>query len=138
MRPRRAFFQSPLRYNPAYLGNGLTADSLAAHERLGIRRSCHGCGRCLFEILELKIEENPMTRGLLSCLLVVTFGAPLQAARDEPMDAYAWLEEVTGEKPLAWVKDAMPRAPANSPDPTSSRHSIADSSKFLTPTPASR
>ena len=52
-----------------------------------IRRSCHGCGRCLFEILELKIEENPMTRGLLSCLLVVTFGAPLQAARDEPMDA---------------------------------------------------
>jgi prolyl oligopeptidase len=55
--------------------------------------------------LELKIEENPMTRGLLSCLLVVTFGAPLQAAGDEPVDAYAWLEEVTGEKPLAWVKE---------------------------------
>ena len=102
---RRAFFQSPLRYNPAYLGNELTALSLAASECPGIRRPRPGCGSCLIEILELEIEENPMTRGLLSCLLVLTFGGPLHAAGDEPDDAYAWLEEVTGEKPLAWVKE---------------------------------
>jgi prolyl oligopeptidase len=46
-----------------------------------------------------------MTRGLLSWLLVLMFSAPFQAAGDEPQDAYMWLEEVTGEKPLAWVKE---------------------------------
>ncbi len=46
-----------------------------------------------------------MTRGLLSCLLVLIFSAPFAAAGDEPEDAYLWLEEVTGEKPLAWVKE---------------------------------
>ena len=46
-----------------------------------------------------------MTRGLLLCLLVLAFGARLQAAQDEPDDAYAWLEEVTGDKALAWVKE---------------------------------
>jgi prolyl oligopeptidase len=47
------------------------------------------------------------TRGVLSWMLVLVpaFGAFSQACGDEPDDTYAWLEEVTGEKPLSWVKE---------------------------------
>jgi prolyl oligopeptidase len=47
------------------------------------------------------------TRGVLAWLLVLipAFGTSFQAFGDQPDDPYAWLEEVTGEKPLAWVRE---------------------------------
>lgn len=47
-----------------------------------------------------------MTRRVLYWMfvLVPAFGALFPAYGDEPDDPYSWLEEVTGEKPLAWVK----------------------------------
>ncbi len=46
-----------------------------------------------------------MAHWLLSCLLVLTFGPSFQAPRDDLADPFSWLEEVTGDKPLAWVKE---------------------------------
>jgi len=48
-----------------------------------------------------------MTRGVLSWMFVVVlaYGRLSHAVGDEPEDAYSWLEEVTGAKPLAWVKE---------------------------------
>jgi prolyl oligopeptidase len=46
-----------------------------------------------------------MMRSVLSCLLLFPFIAPFPAVADQPDDPFAWLEEVTGEKPLDWVKE---------------------------------
>jgi prolyl oligopeptidase len=40
-----------------------------------------------------------------SWLVVLAVMTPSQGGGQEPEDAYLWLEEVTGEKPLAWVKE---------------------------------
>jgi prolyl oligopeptidase len=42
---------------------------------------------------------------MLILFLVPAFDTFFHACGDEPDDPYAWLEEVTGEKPLAWVKE---------------------------------
>ena len=46
-----------------------------------------------------------MTRRLLFWTLAIMLHAPLLAVGDEPDDPYPWLEDVTGAKALAWVKE---------------------------------
>ncbi len=46
-----------------------------------------------------------MTRSLLFWILAIMLHAPLLAVGDEPDDPHAWLEDVGGEKALAWVKE---------------------------------
>ena len=46
-----------------------------------------------------------MTRRLLFWILAIMLHAPLLAVGDEPDDPHAWLEDVGGEKALAWVKE---------------------------------
>jgi prolyl oligopeptidase len=40
---------------------------------------------------------------LLLCVVFVCLAVPARA--DEGADPYLWLEEVTGDKPLAWVRE---------------------------------
>ncbi len=46
-----------------------------------------------------------MTRDLLIGTLALMVGTMVPDERAEPVDPYQWLEEVTGEKSLAWVKE---------------------------------
>ena len=49
-----------------------------------------------------------MSRFASACLVagLISAGAAGTAmAADAPADTYAWLEDVTGDKPLAWVKE---------------------------------
>ncbi len=46
-----------------------------------------------------------MIRGLLIGTFAFMSITNIPAMGDEPQDPYQWLEEVTGEKPLAWVKE---------------------------------
>jgi prolyl oligopeptidase len=46
-----------------------------------------------------------MTFSLLSWILASLLGAVATNRADDPDDAYQWLEEVLGEKPMAWVKE---------------------------------
>ncbi|MGE8248322.1 MAG: S9 family peptidase, partial [Stenotrophomonas bentonitica] len=48
-----------------------------------------------------------MSRFASACLvagLISASAAGTAMAADAPADKYAWLEDVTGDKPLAWVK----------------------------------
>ncbi len=56
-----------------------------------------------------------MSRLTSACLvagLLSTSLAGAAVAADEPQDKYAWLEDVTGDKPLAWVKEQNAKAEA--------------------------
>ena len=46
-----------------------------------------------------------MNHGLLIGTLALMLSTTLQTPGGEPDDPYQWLEEVLGEKPLAWVKE---------------------------------
>ncbi len=46
-----------------------------------------------------------MIHGLLIGILALMLGTTIQTGGGEPDDPYQWLEEVMGEKPLAWVKE---------------------------------
>ena len=46
-----------------------------------------------------------MNRTLLIGTLVLMLSTPVATPAGEPDDPYQWLEEVLGEKPLAWVKE---------------------------------
>ena len=46
-----------------------------------------------------------MTCQLLPWVLASLLGAGSWSAGDEPDDPYQWLEEVSGAKPMAWVKE---------------------------------
>ena len=46
-----------------------------------------------------------MIRRLLFWTLAAMMSSPLLAVGDEPDDPHAWLEDVAGDKPLAWVKE---------------------------------
>ncbi len=59
----------------------------------------------IFARNELSSEEALMIRCLLFWTLAIMLNAPLLAVGDEPDDPYAWLEDVAGEKALAWVKE---------------------------------
>ncbi len=54
-----------------------------------------------------RLTSACLVAGLLSTSLA---GAAMAA--DEPQDKYAWLEDVTGDKPLAWVKEQNAKAEA--------------------------
>ncbi|MGE8220607.1 MAG: prolyl oligopeptidase family serine peptidase [Stenotrophomonas acidaminiphila] len=56
-----------------------------------------------------------MSRLSSACLAAGLFTASLSGAAmaaDESQDKYAWLEDVTGDKPLAWVKEQNAKAEA--------------------------
>ncbi len=56
-----------------------------------------------------------MSRLTSACLAAGLISASLSGAvmaADEGKDAYAWLEDVTGDKPLAWVKEQNAKAEA--------------------------
>ena len=56
-----------------------------------------------------------MSRLSSACLAAGLFTASLSGAAmaaDEGQDKYAWLEDVTGDKPLAWVKEQNAKAEA--------------------------
>ncbi len=56
-----------------------------------------------------------MSRLTSACLAAGLISASLSGAvmaADEGQDAYAWLEDVTGDKPLAWVKEQNAKAEA--------------------------
>jgi prolyl oligopeptidase len=46
-----------------------------------------------------------MIHGLLIGTLALMLGTTIQSGGGEPNDPFQWLEDVTGEKPLAWVKE---------------------------------
>ena len=46
-----------------------------------------------------------MIHGLLIGILALMLGTTIQIGGGEPDDPYQWLEDVTGEKALAWVRD---------------------------------
>ena len=46
-----------------------------------------------------------MNHGLLIGTLALMLSTTVQTPGEEPDDPYQWLEEVLGEKPLAWVKE---------------------------------
>jgi prolyl oligopeptidase len=46
-----------------------------------------------------------MIHGLLIGTLALMLGTTIQTGGGEPEDPFQWLEDVTGEKPLAWVKE---------------------------------
>jgi prolyl oligopeptidase len=52
-----------------------------------------------FELVERKMHRGLILWGL--CVMAVA----TVARADEPVDQHQWLEEVLGEKPLAWVKE---------------------------------
>ena len=54
-----------------------------------------------------------MSRLTSACLVAGLISSGLAGAAvaaDEPQDTYAWLEDVTGDKPLAWVKEQNARS----------------------------
>jgi prolyl oligopeptidase len=51
------------------------------------------------------LEEIPMNHGLLFGTLVLMLSTTVQTPGGETDDPYHWLEEVLGEKPLAWVRE---------------------------------
>jgi prolyl oligopeptidase len=54
---------------------------------------------------DAEVEETPMNRVLLIGTLALMLSATVQTPGGEPDDPYQWLEEVLGEKALAWVKE---------------------------------
>jgi prolyl oligopeptidase len=54
---------------------------------------------------QLRAEGTSMIRGLLIGTLALMSSTSVTAAGSEPDDQFQWLEEVMGEKPLAWVKE---------------------------------
>ena len=46
-----------------------------------------------------------MTHEILIWTLALMVSAPLSTAGGEPEDPYQWLEDVSGAKSLAWVKE---------------------------------
>src|SRR5262249_45326085 len=55
-------------------------------------------------------EDVPMSRCLLLCGAVAALAWPAYAG--DETDPHLWLEEVTGPKPLAWVKEKNARSTA--------------------------
>ena len=50
-------------------------------------------------------KETSMIHGLLIGTLALMLGTTIQIRGGEPDDPYQWLEDVTGEKALAWVRE---------------------------------
>jgi prolyl oligopeptidase len=55
--------------------------------------------------MHLEFEETSMTHVFLFWILALMISAPSLTAGGEPEDPYQWLEDVSGAKSLAWVKE---------------------------------
>jgi prolyl oligopeptidase len=51
------------------------------------------------------VEETPMNLGFLIGTLALMLSTTVQTPGEDANDPYQWLEEVLGEKPLAWAKE---------------------------------
>ena len=66
-----------------------------------------------------------MIRGLLIGTLALMSSTTSQTPGGEPDDPYQWLEEVMGEKPLAWVKERNAESIGELTGPSNSARSIS-------------
>ena len=55
--------------------------------------------------MHFEFEETLMPRQFLFWTLALMLSAPLLTGGGEPEDPYQWLEDVSGAKSLAWVKE---------------------------------
>jgi hypothetical protein len=55
--------------------------------------------------MQSEVEETMMTHHFLIWTMALMLNAPLLTAGGEPEDPYQWLEDVSGPKSLAWVKE---------------------------------